>query len=130
MRALVIFCDSGPRPFWLRLLKPGFRHVSAAVEIGCDVWVFVHPFSNFTVLSAASILERVDYLLPAGLPSPDPITAVQTHVRVPPLRLAPVRPYTCVEEVKRVLGLHLPWVLTPWQLYRYLMRQGASLCQS
>jgi hypothetical protein len=45
---------------------------------------------------------------------------IRTRIRRAPLRLAPVRPYTCVEAVKHVLGLHAPWILTPWQLYKKL----------
>jgi hypothetical protein len=48
------------------------------------------------------------------------LLVVETHIRPAPLRPAPIRPFTCVEMVKRVLGLHAPWVLTPWQLYRLL----------
>jgi hypothetical protein len=29
-------------------------------------------------------------------------------------------PLTCVTVVKRVLGIHAPWVWSPWQLYRHL----------
>jgi hypothetical protein len=27
---------------------------------------------------------------------------------------------SCVDVVKRVLGIHAPFILTPWQLYKYL----------
>jgi hypothetical protein len=36
------------------------------------------------------------------------------------MRLAPVRPFTCVEAVKRLIGIHAPWTLTPWQLFGHL----------
>ena len=37
-----------------------------------------------------------------------------------PLRCAPPGPFTCVEAVKRALGLRAPLVWTPRQLYRHL----------
>jgi len=36
---------------------------------------------------------------------------------------APWMPHTCVEAVKRVIGLHARFIITPWQLYRHLMVQ-------
>ena len=33
---------------------------------------------------------------------------------------------TCVEVVKRVLGVHPPLIVTPWQLYRYLEKNNAA----
>ena len=45
---------------------------------------------------------------------------VPAPVRRDHLRPAPWGPFTCVEVVKRVLGLHDRWVVTPWQLYRRL----------
>jgi hypothetical protein len=39
-------------------------------------------------------------------------------------RPAPLMVFTCVEAVKRVLGLHARFVLTPWQLYRHLMKSA------
>jgi hypothetical protein len=37
----------------------------------------------------------------------------------PRRRCAPA-PLTCVTVVKRLLGIHAPWVWSPWQLYAYL----------
>ena len=37
-------------------------------------------------------------------------------------RPAPWRPFTCVEAIKRVLGIHARFIMTPWQLYRHLMK--------
>ena len=33
---------------------------------------------------------------------------------------APFMLFTCVEAVKRVLGIHRRGIVTPWQLYRHL----------
>ena len=35
---------------------------------------------------------------------------------------APWMMFTCVEAVKRILGIHKRWILTPWQLYRHLTK--------
>ncbi len=39
--------------------------------------------------------------------------------------LAP-RPLTCVEAIKRLVGLESAWTLTPWQLFRRLQRDPLS----
>ncbi len=48
------------------------------------------------------------------------LTVIETSRRQPSRQPAPWRPYSCVEAVKRLLGLRAGWVLTPWQLYRHL----------
>ena len=39
----------------------------------------------------------------------------------------PLRPYSCVESVKRILGIRAGLVLTPWQLYRHLYKRGTNV---
>jgi len=45
----------------------------------------------------------------------------------PDKRVSPFLPYSCVECVKRILGIHAAWVLTPWQLFRYLNKNRTFL---
>jgi hypothetical protein len=35
-------------------------------------------------------------------------------------KAAPFMLFTCVEAVKRVLGIHRRGIVTPWQLYQHL----------
>jgi hypothetical protein len=101
---------------WLRWLKPGFRHCLVLLWDGRD-WVVYDPLAHVTELVV--VRDRPDFcpiawLLEQGcLPVP-------VRPATPAPRLAPVAPYTCVEAVKRVLGLHARFVLTPWQLFRRL----------
>lgn len=113
--AVAVFTDQTDIA-WLRLLRPGFRHCFAVVQVD-GAWVIVDPLSHYTTLRVVPELagwQPQSWFRHLGL------TVVETEVREPPRRLAPWRPYTCVEAVKRVLGLHLPGVFTPWQLYRSL----------
>jgi hypothetical protein len=48
---------------------------------------------------------------------------VKTVATTPPAKCAPFRPFTCVEAVKRALGLRAPWVFTPRQLHRHLTQR-------
>ncbi|MBI2240414.1 MAG: hypothetical protein HYU59_06370 [Magnetospirillum gryphiswaldense] len=113
-RPKALVCFSGVASlWWLRLLRPGFRHCFVAVRQG-PFWVVTDPLSHRT----AVWIEAVDDL--AGFYRRHQLVVVATRLVDPPKRPVPWRPYTCVEAVKRILGLRAPWVLTPWQLYRHL----------
>ncbi len=117
--AVVVFSPAAPL-WWLRLLRPGFRHCFVAVR-GDSGWLLLDPLSHRIALG----------LLPAAT---DPVAhyralghiALTVPVTVPPRRPAPFAPFTCVEAVKRVLGMHDRSVLTPWQLYRRLLPLAAD----
>lgn len=104
--------------WWLRLLRPGFRHCLVVLDDGRH-WVVIDPTAPRTDVA---VLER------AGTPDlPNRFrafgaTVVPAVVRCGAIRPAPWAPFTCVEAVKRVLGLRAPFVLTPWQLHRHLTR--------
>ena len=113
--AIVVFAGEASLK-WLRLLRPGFRHCFVLVRRH-DCWVIYDPLSHRTdlaVIAGPSMGELAEWYRERGL------QAIETTVRRAPLRSAPLRPFTCVEAVKRVLGIHAPWVTTPWQLYCYL----------
>ncbi|SDG67924.1 hypothetical protein [Roseospirillum parvum] len=111
-RALVVFTDSR-RVWWLRGLRPGFRHCLVILE------------SARTCVVLDPLLQGVEVrLLPSpGLPEllvrlkAEGATVVSCRPCRPMPRMVPPRPFTCVELVKRVLGMRAPWVLTPWQLH-------------
>ncbi len=113
--ALVVF--SGRADFVaLRFLKKDFRHCFALLPRGGG-WVLYNPLSHQTdiaVHGAVTVKDLASWYRKQGY------RVVECCERKAPPRLAPLRPYTCVEAVKRVLGIHNGWILTPWQLYRYL----------
>lgn len=116
-RALVGFGGRADLP-WQRLLAPGFRHCFLLREAGGH-WVLLDPLSHLTGLSVlpgpearlARHLERAGFRV------------VATTVRTP-RRPAPPAPMTCVETVKRGLGLHDARIVTPRQLWRALVRDA------
>lgn len=115
--ALVMFCDRTELP-WLRLLRPGFRHCFLALR-DAGRWIIYEPYSNRTVVSIADPAPAFD--LPgffAGLGC----TVVPTTLGPTPSRAVPWAPYTCVEGVKRILGIRSRWIVTPWQLFRHLTK--------
>ena len=116
-RAIVVFRDA-TEIRWLRFLKRGFRHCAVLVEVE-QGWVICDAMSNKThikQISNRSSLEIVERLGAAYL------HAIEVRVQTPPARMAPILPFTCVEAVKRILGIHAWSIVTPWQLYRHLVQ--------
>lgn len=113
--ALVVFVGEA-QPKWLRVLKPGFRHCFVALR-NPGQWVIYNPLSHQTEISVrhdVAVDELAERYRGLGF------KVIACDVHETPHRTAPWRPYTCVEAVKRVLGIHDGWILTPWQLYRHL----------
>ena len=133
-RVLVVF-SARTELVWLKVLRPGFRHCFVLVEYlngelggetgggrqgeGERAWVLYNPLSNGTQLAVWAGVNAAD--LQEGLRQQGYLV-VETYARPISARLYGWRPFTCVEAVKRVLGLHAPGVFTPWQLYRVLKK--------
>lgn len=113
-QAWVVFNDQTDIP-WLRIFKRGFRHCFIILHDGTN-WISLDPLSTYT--------DVVVYKLPPEFNLPIWLKERGHIVIKSPIRrgskLAPFMIYNCVEEVKRVLGLHKRWIFTPYQLYRYL----------
>jgi hypothetical protein len=103
--------------WWLRVLRPGFRHC------------FVLLADKDRAVSVDPLASRIDV---ASVDAPLGVGALLDSLEAAGMRVVPARlPYgadtgwrfgifTCVEVVKRVLGIRAPLVLTPYQLYRHL----------
>jgi len=119
MQALAIFHGEGAG-FWPRVLgRPGFRHCFVALNDG-RAWIVLDPRGDGLRVSAevAAAADLAGHYRALGyaVVATRPATAAQRY-RLP-------WAFTCVETVKRVLGLHGWWVWTPWQLYRRLERDN------
>ena len=118
MELLVAF-ENRPDRSWLGWFKAGFRHCYIIANTGLG-WRIVDPIcSPFST----DVLDgpRVGQVL-AGLAA----TGVSC-VRVDGCQGRDIgldlRPMTCVEWVKRALGIRNPRIFTPLQLYGYLIQQ-------
>ena len=115
--AWVVFSNSTDLP-WLKVLKKGFRHCSILLHDGKH-WITYDPLSNYTDIVVHHMPG--DFDLPLWLKDRG-----HTVVNAPITRQQKPAPWmllTCVESVKRVLGIHAMHVLTPWQQYQYLKHQ-------
>lgn len=119
--ALVVFAGNSDIR-WLRWLDKGFRHCFIAFNDGRH-WITLDPLSHRTEVMVQDVPADFDlraYYEAQGM------RCVTAALAPTPLRCAPPGPFTCVEAVKRALGLRAPLVWTPRQLYRRLTRRAAD----
>jgi len=112
----VVFSGQADLP-WLKILKPGFRHCYAVMNDG-QRWIVFDPLSHCTEVSVPELPAYFDlplWLEDRGLKViKAPVQRIQKQ--------APWMPFSCVEAVKRLIGLHSFFIFTPWQLYKFLLR--------
>lgn len=119
MQALVIFHGKG-RSFWPRVCgRPGFRHCFVALNDG-RAWIELDPRGDGLRVSAdvAAGFDLAAHYRALGYA----VAAANVAERRQCYRLPWA--FTCVETVKRVLGLRGWWVWTPYQLYRRLEKDA------
>ena len=107
---------------WLRLLKPGFRHCFLALNDGRH-WLTLDPLATYTELAVQPVPAGMDL---AGWYRTRGLTVIEAPLVRGHRRPAPFGPFSCVEAIKRTLGIHDRWLITPFQLYRHLCRQRAT----
>lgn len=102
---------------WLQILKQGFRHCYVLLNDG-QRWISIDPISPYTDIQIYHHLD-VRANLPRWLENNGnkvvPATIEKNHSKA-----APWMPFTCVEAIKRILGIHKRFIITPWQLYQFL----------
>ena len=113
--ALVVFSGNSDI-WWLGWLKAGFRHCFIAFNDGRH-WITLDPLSHRTEVMVQDV--PADFDLRAFYEAQG-MRCVTAALAPTPMRCAPPGPFTCVEAVKRALGLRAPLVWTPRQLYRRL----------
>ena len=104
--------------WWLRILKPGFRHCFVVLNDGRH-WITVDPLANALDVAVQPVPPETD--LPAWYCAQG-LSVVPARRRASLPRPMPIAPVTCVEVVKRTIGLRDRWIVTPFQLYRALCR--------
>jgi hypothetical protein len=111
-----VFVDDTACP-WLRGLRRGFRHCFVLLHAQ-PLWLACEPLKDRIELDVLDLPPEFDLARFYG----EQGYRVLLGRRPPPgprRRFAPA-PLTCVTVVKRLLGIHAPWVWSPWQLYSHL----------
>lgn len=114
-RAVVIF-KPDTEIWWLRWLRPGFRHCLVALE-DARGWTILDPLSHQMQVHRLEYPQGFDL---AGFLRGRGILALDAPLRQAPPQVAPWAPFTCTEAVKRILGIHNRWIWTPYQLFLFL----------
>lgn len=106
--------------WWLRFLQPGFRHCYVLLQISKEPvqWLEINPSSNQLYIFLHSNAMNFNYIY--HLQHKKNITIIPVEFSQAPLKCAPFAPFTCVEFAKRILGIHKFFLMTPYQLYKYL----------
>ncbi len=118
LKAWVVFRDKTELGI-LKPLKRGFRHCFVILNDG-KRWISVDPLSNHMDVLVHDL--DPDFDLPGWMAERD-CTVLAAPIARDKMCMAPILPFSCVEAVKRVLGIHAWHILTPYQLYSYLQRR-------
>lgn len=122
VQAWVVFGD-GNRSMIFRLLRRGFRHCFVLLQ-QVGVWVSVEP-----LLGGIEVLVHdhpASFDFPGHLARSGFTVVPVGAVSIPPRFSFPFI-CTCTEVVRRVIGVRHPFLLTPFQLYRFLVSRFGSL---
>lgn len=115
--ALVVFSDDTDI-WWLKGLRRGYRHCFVVVETIAG-WVSIDPLLHQTeIVGLGDMPQDVleNWLKAEGYTIvPVPTMPPNTHRYFRPA-------FSCVGHIKRIIGVTTPTVVTPWQLYNFLLK--------
>jgi hypothetical protein len=102
--------------WWLRILKPGFRHCFVVARDEKN-WIVLDPLSPHLELAVLPLPRSFD--LPRWLEKQN-LKVLHAPIQRHHTKSAPLNMFSCVEVIKRFLGIHVRGIMTPWQLYCFL----------
>ena len=120
LRGYVVFEDNTSL-WWLKILKKGFRHCYLLLQTEEDEvsWLEINPMSNQVVVKKHRSILGIPYINHIKRQKKN-AKIVRVEIKQAPLKCAPIGIFSCVEFVKRVLGIHQKSIITPYQLYKFL----------
>lgn len=110
---IIAFSADAPK-WWQRLLKDGFKHVRLFKQEGSTYYMLDSLLHAFVFIGYSELPDNHKYL----------VKVVHYGEHYKPM---PLEPLTCVSFVKRVLCIRSRWIITPYQLYKELIRAGAFM---
>lgn len=121
---IIAFYDGGSLNWWDRFTRPGFRHCFALRYLReIDAWVKV-DWSNQGLHIEVLPKRCVDGVIVAVNKMDGRFLEIE--VTEQPRRTVPLVPLYCVSAMKELVGLRNWKVITPYQLYCALRKEGAS----
>ena len=105
--------------WWLKMLKSGFKHCFVSLYDNGQ-WVIVDPMAHRTEIAILSVSEGFDLI---SWYKSKGMTVVETEIKTAVYYSAPFGFFSCVEAVKRVLGIHKRGIYSPYKLYLFLKKK-------
>ena len=107
--------------WWTRFFRPGYRHVSVVVKLKEGVFIHVNPYKrslDYTVLTLEDVNKLFDYEYCSDIV----VCTLEHKLDTYSINYKP-SVFSCVELVKRTIGIKKWWVFTPYQLYKYITKE-------
>ncbi|MDB5477999.1 MAG: hypothetical protein JWM96_494 [Alphaproteobacteria bacterium] len=108
--------------WWLKMLKPGFRHCFVIARDEKN-WIVLDPLSPHLEIAILPLPRSFD--LPHWMEQQG-MTILKAPITRHHKKAAPANWFSCVEVIKRFLGIHVRHILTPWQLYCFLNKENTA----
>jgi hypothetical protein len=114
----VVFTDQTDL-WWLKFLRHGFRHCFVLIRMA-DIWLSVDALAHKTEIMRIDMpdtFNMIKWLEGQG--------DIVVNIKPQTTQQKPLGPalFSCVEHVKRLIGIRAAGVITPWQLYNYLSKE-------
>ena len=106
--------------WWTKFLKKGFYHCLLILGNGSN-WHIIDPVMHFTDFIIVQTNRIEEIFQEKGY------KIIKTKPQVPSKVKFSLRPYTCVETVKRFLGIQAPLIWTPYQLFGFLLNKRKKI---
>lgn len=104
--------------WWTRFLKKGYRHCLVVLACKNNVFLLIDPILKQIDYVVCEDEKIIDYIKGMGYKFIK--TEIKQEVKDKPHIFVP---FTCVEVVKRVLGITSFWIVTPYQLFKYIKKE-------
>ena len=109
-----------PTLWWMRFLKKNFYHCLVALKCQNE-WLLIDPLIHCIDVTWIKRGNVRLYLKRHGYQTLD------VSITEPKAKLLRIAPFTCVEMVKRIIGVQKRSVFTPFKLFKYLKKQQGGL---
>lgn len=98
----------------LRTLRPGYRHCFIVLKNN-NQNIIIDTMSHRTSIDILDD-KKLEFTMRCCMDMG--YTVLKTFVREPKTLACTLRPHTCVEAAKRLIGIQDGRILSPWQLYQ------------
>ena len=106
-----------PTLWWMHFLKKGFYHCFVALGRQNE-WLIIDPLLHFTDVIMLRDVNIYSFFKKRGY------RFIEVPLNEPHYKRLRVMPYTCVETVKRFIGVEKSMILTPYGLFCYLNKKN------